>query len=211
MKKDLSVVSVGVVGVGSSFIIPSIFGNYWLGALLAFIFGVGYFAYLLNWSKSSGSKQAQRNVMKALILLFIINAGSLGYAYMRSQFQKNYLKEIRQTIDQGALTAELNAVLFDVFSVLHEPGNEERSVNEIFADIHQEKLRSDNTLVLNEQYADHAKFYYEVEGKSEISIIAVTTQSWGKESAFENYNNEIGRFQMRGTVTRGGIEYEREN
>ena len=212
MKKDLRVLLIGILGLTASFVIPSIFMQYWLGALLAFVFATGYAFYLIRWSaEETSSPKVTANVRTTLFVVLLLAAISLVSGYNKGAFQMNTLVQIRQTIDNGMITAEMNESLFEVFRTYHESKDDNKTLEQTFLAVLNDKFTGDQMMVLNELSKDEVHYYYTVDDPNKISLIGVTNNSWGKDKGFINYNSDAGRFQLRATITERGISYVREN
>lgn len=201
----------------AGFFVPLYFGKIWLALGMALAVAFLFLGSLLKQSKKDfESKWTWRVVAGLAVLIMLFNAISFVHDYGMKDYQKGLLLEIRKTIDSGITQADVREKFLYVLGQYHQ--NDRESIVATYRDLMSEHL-GENGIYLSDQDLriekdssnadDNINHFYEIdEDADEVKIIAVTDISLGSDQEYENYDGQIGRFEMEFTLNKEGVSYE---
>ena len=210
---------IGIAALG--FFIPLYFGKIWLGLFIALIIGVIFLGRILSLSeKKFESKRAYRITYGLVVLVVLFHAIAFAHDYGRKDYQKDLLLEIRKTIDSGGTQADVREKLVYVLSQYHQ--NDRESIVTTFKDMMSKQMGDDGVYLsdfdlrkaaddssMADIDEDNLNHFYEIDEEAdEVRVIVVADVSIGSDPEYENYDGQIGRFEMIFTLNEEGVSYE---
>lgn len=210
---------IGIAALG--FFIPLYFGKIWLGLFIALVIGVIFLGRILSLSENEfESKGAYRIVYGLVVLGVLFHAIAFAHDYGRKDYQKDLLLEIRKTIDSGGTQADVREKLVYVLGQYHQ--NDRESMVATFKDVMSEQMGEDGVYLsdfdlrkaagdssMADIDEDNLNHFYEIDEEAdEVRVIVVADVSIGSDQEYENYDGQIGRFEMMFTLNEEGVSYE---
>ena len=199
----------------AGYLIPIYLGFMWVGLGLLLFFATVYMALLVGNSRQYFESKTNYRVITLLAAcLMFFHAVRFVHDYQRRDYQKELLLEIRHTIDEGITKNDVQNALFEV---LRSYKNEEFETI-VASSKHYlgDRLGKDGVFISefdlnqnNSEKNDFTDFFYNIDEEAdEINITVVANIPHGQDLKFENYNGEMGRFEMEFTLTKEGVHYE---
>lgn len=217
MKRLGWIIGVAVV-VAIAFFIPEQKGEIWTSVFSAMSVVSLLFIGLLYYVYKKGGSTADKSIGVGLIMLLAALSVFNGYnQYRASVFQAETLPKIRKTIERGIVLSHTYQPMLKTLRKYHQSGNGEMSLEKRFKERHEEKIRPMNgqlRYIPNPQ-KDSAEspylYYVKTATPDTVVLVGQSMQVPGKNTAFTNYNGQTGLLQYRATLTKGGVDYVREN
>jgi hypothetical protein len=221
MERETKLLFGGMVVAALGFFIPLYFGKIWLGLFIALITGVIFLGRILSLSEEEfESKWAYRIIYGLVVLVVLFHAIAFAHDYGRKDYQKDLLLEIRKTIDSGGTQADVREKLIYVLGQYHQ--NDRESIVATFKDMMNEQIGEDGIYLsdfdlrkaagdssMADIHEDNLNHFYEIDEEAdEVRVIVVADVSIGSDPEYENYDGQIGRFEMMFTLNEGGVSYE---
>jgi hypothetical protein len=219
MKDNYFLLLAGGIGAMlAAFGVSYLFQDLWIGFFSAFAIALIYlFLFDKNMVRNlelPGAKTAIRVLVCSLVAVQLFTAIIM---YAKAERQKTLLSDIRQTIDSSVMQSDMKNALLVTFRHYHiEANRQEETLGALFTRLHSDRISGDGRFITESlaqlDDAENPPILYLYEAVADtVSITAVAAISNGSDSEFSNLNGETGKLQMRATLTRGGIDYEREN
>ncbi|WP_103664490.1 hypothetical protein [Gracilimonas amylolytica] len=221
MERETKLLFGGMVVAALGFFIPLYFGKIWLGLFIALITGVIFLGRILSLSeKEFESKWAYRSTYGLVVLVVLFHAIAFAHDYGRKDYQKDLLLEIRKTIDSGATQADVREKLIYVLGEYHQ--NDRESIVTTFKDLMNEQIGEDGIYLsdfdlrkaagdssMADIDEDNLNHFYEIDEEAdEVRVIVVADVSIGSDPDYENYDGQVGRYEMNFTLNEEGVSYE---
>jgi hypothetical protein len=221
MERETKLLFGGIAIAALGFFIPLYFGKIWLGLFIALVIAVIFLGRIVSLSENEfESKGAYRIVYGLIALGVLFHAIAFAHDYGKRDYQKDLLLEIRKTIDSGGTQADVREKLVYVLSQYHE--NERESMVTTFKDLMSEQMGEDGIYLsdfdlrkaagdssMADIDEDNLNHFYEIDEEAdEVRVIVVADVSIGSDPEYENYDGQIGRFEMMFTLNEEGVSYE---
>lgn len=221
MERETKLLFGGIVVAALGFFIPLYFGKIWLGLFIALITGVIFLGRILSLSeKEFESKWAYRIIYGLVVLVVLFHAIAFAHDYGRKDYQKDLLLEIRKTIDSGATQADVREKLIYVLGEYHQ--NDRESIVTTFKDLMNEQIGEDGIYLsdfdlrkaagdssMADIDEDNLNHFYEIDEEAdEVRVIVVADVSIGSDPDYDNYDGQVGRYEMKFTLNEEGVSYE---
>jgi hypothetical protein len=217
MEKETKVLLGAVVVAPLAYVIPLSMGNIWLGYFLLLCVAVTFLGILIKFASSELDTKAFKRIFIGITgTLIAINILLFAHDYSRKDYQKDLLLEIRKIIDGGIAKTDVQKDMTHILARYHSEDRD--SIVETARELIPEKLGENGIYISNFDLQqdsvndDETNFFYEIdEEDDELIVIVVTDISLGEDPEFENYDGQVGRFEMEFTVNKEGVEYEVRN
>lgn len=221
MERETKLLFGGITFSAIGFFIPLYFGKIWLGLFIALVIAVIFLGRILSLAqKEFESKIAYRIVYGLVIIGILFHAIAFAHDFGRKDYQKDILLEIRKTIDSGSTQADVREKMIYVLGQHHQ--NDRESIVATFKDVMNEQMGEDGIYLADFDLRkaagdssmadideDNLNHFYEIDEEAdEIRVIVVADVSIGSDPEYENYDGQIGRFEMRFTLNEEGVDYE---
>lgn len=221
MERETKLLFGGMVVAALGFFIPLYFGKIWLGLFIALITGVIFLGRILSLSeKEFESKWAYRITYGLVVLGVLFHAIAFAHDYGRKDYQKDLLLEIRKTIDSGATQADVREKLIYVLGQYHQ--NDRESIVATFKDVMNEQIGEDGNYLsdfdlrkaagdssMADIDEDNLNHFYDIDEEAdEVRVIVVADVSIGSDPEYNNYDGQVGRYEMMFTLNEEGVSYE---
>ncbi len=221
MERETKLLFGGMVVAALGFFIPLYFGKIWLGLFIALITGVIFLGRILSLSeKEFESKWAYRITYGLVVLGVLFHAIAFAHDYGRKDYQKDLLLEIRKTIDSGATQADVREKLIYVLGQYHQ--NDRESIVATFKDVMNEQIGEDGIYLsdfdlrkaagdssMADIDEDNLNHFYDIDEEAdEVRVIVVADVSIGSDPEYNNYDGQVGRYEMMFTLNEEGVSYE---
>lgn len=221
MERETKLLFGGMVVAALGFFIPLYFGKIWLGLFIALITGVIFLGRILSLSEEEfESKWAYRIIYGLVVLVVLFHAIAFAHDYGRKDYQKDLLLEIRKTIDSGATQADVREKLIYVLGEYHQ--NDRESIVTTFKDLMNEQIGEDGIYLsdfdlrkaagdssMADIDEDNLNHFYEIDEEAdEVRVIVVADVSIGSDPDYDNYDGQVGRYEMKFTLNEEGVSYE---
>ncbi|MFN1835181.1 hypothetical protein AB2B38_007965 [Balneola sp. MJW-20] len=211
MKQQWKILAGGVVTTSVLFAVPAYFYAQWMALILSFISAVSFSLILLKRNKEK-LDHTYKVAATGIILLIIFSSGYIVHDYFRAEYQDEILVEIRQTIDSGIIGVQIKNDMIQSLKYYKSSDSDEMTVSEAFSSYMGDKLNENGTIKPSqEKEGDNISYHYEIKDADTVVIIAVTKVSKGNDPAFKNYDGQTGMGEYVGTLSNGGVEYEKVN
>jgi hypothetical protein len=170
--------------------------------------------------KEFESKWAYRIIYGLVVLVVLFHAIAFAHDYGRKDYQKDLLLEIRKTIDSGATQADVREKLIYVLGEYHQ--NDRESIVTTFKDLMNEQIGEDGIYLsdfdlrkaagdssMADIDEDNLNHFYEIDEEAdEVRVIVVADVSIGSDPDYDNYDGQVGRYEMKFTLNEEGVSYE---
>lgn len=214
MSKEIKVLIASMVIAAVFFLIPLYFEMPWLGVFMSLIVGVAYMVNMNEWAKAELQSTTSKRVIGAIIgIMILAQIAFFVNDYRKKDFQLTLLLEIREKIEKGIILAQVQASFIPVLEYYYSRDGKS-SIEEISRELWGDKFKDDGTMltVIGKESDDEFTRYYQFnENDDAFRITTVGSVAHGFDPMFKNKNGETGKIQVVATLTKGGIDYERQN
>lgn len=214
MSKEIRSLIITMVITSVFFLIPLYFGMPWLGVFMALIVAVAYMVNMNEWAKSEIQSETSKKVIGSVIgIMILVQVAFFINDFRKKDFQVTLLLEIREKIERGIILAEAQRSFIPVLENYYSR-NEDESIEEIAREFLGDKFREDGTMATiigKEEDDEFSRYYHFDKSRDAFVITTVGSVAPGFDPSFENKNGETGKIQVVATLTKGGIDYERQN
>lgn len=211
----------GILIVSLAYFIPAQEGSIWpsiiAGSIASLFYLIALSIYGIRKIDSSGKRKV---VTSTLVLLVIFSIASAAISYESTKRQTALLPEIRHTIEKGIAENYVKKHLLATMRAYYtgERFDENASLGSIFRTKYDTLITEDDRLLYagKDTYKDEeedipVKIFVKKTDPDSIILVAESVYMDGRDQEFENYSGVKGKYQVRGTLTKEGIRYERAN
>lgn len=216
--KKLGWIIGGVVVVVIAFFIPEQKGQIWTSVFSAMAVVGALFIGLIYYVFQKGNSTADKFLGAGLILLLAaLSVFNIYYQYRASIFQTDILPKIKKTIERGVLLAHIHEPMVKTLRGYHQNDNGDMSLEQRFKARYGKEIRKVNSQLryIHNPQRDSTEsphlYYPQTASPDTVMLVGQSLQVPGKDTAFTNYNGQTGLLQYRGTLTKEGVDYVREN
>lgn len=221
MGKEVKIFLGAIVLAAIGFLFLLSIQNIWFGLFFAELVGVVYIIRLLVISKKlSESELAFRITFGLVLIVILVNSTWSITQYNRRDYQKNLLLDIRKTIGIGVAKADVQKDLTYVLGQYHL--NEKTSIIESARELIAEKLGENGVYISNDDLRymkekgnsnwdgnDDTNYFYEIdEDEDQIKVFVISEIALGEHTDYQNYDRQIGKYEMVFTLNKEGVKYE---
>ncbi|MEX2455693.1 MAG: hypothetical protein WD381_00195 [Balneolaceae bacterium] len=204
----------GILAVPIAFSISILFESLWVGYFAAFITATIWLIVLDRSIVSKSQNKSSKTLIRTFIGLLVITQlyASIQY-YEQSERHGDNLNNIRTTIVSSISHLEMEKALQRTLRYYYlETDQTELTLEDSFRELFEDRMADNNTF-LHETPNDSEDmhFTYEIASPDSIILSVSATFTHGTDVVFENRSGQTGMYEARTTLTKNGVEYERQN
>lgn len=214
MKTQGKLLLSGIFAVPIAFSLSILFESLWVGYFAAFITATIWLIVLDRSIVSKSQNKSSKTLIRTFIGLLVITQiyASIQY-YKQSERHGDNLRNIRTTIVSSISHLEMEKALQHTLRHYYlETDQTELTLEDSFRELFEDRMADNNTF-LHETPNESEEMYFTYEIASPDSIILSVSATFtpGIEVVFENRSGQIGMYEARTTLTKNGVQYERQN
>lgn len=212
--KKIGWITGGILLVAVVFFVAGQERTLWSSVLWGSGAAIGYLAFLGTvWLKKIASPAKRKVVGATLVALVAVLCGSLWFWYRMGQWQRNLYTEFETGYETVNVNQLVREPLVRTLSDYYESAEERPDMGMLFRSRYGSKITRENELQFTNSDGGSGSltFYLAKAVSDSVVIIAESGYLEPMNAGFQNYSGTTGRYQVRGTVTREGVRYERVN
>ena len=221
MGKEIKILIGAIVLATIGFLVLLYIQKIWFGLFFAELVGIVYVIRLLVMNKKLfESIRAYRITFGLVLIVILVNSVWSIDQYNRRDFQKNLLLDIRKTIGKGVAKADVQKDLTYILGQYHL--NKKTSIIESARELIPEKLGENGVYISNADLTnmkekgnidwdgnDDTNYFYETdEDQDQLKVIVISEIALGELADYQNYDGQIGKYEMVFTLNKQGVKYE---
>ncbi|MDZ7716855.1 MAG: hypothetical protein U5J95_11645 [Balneolaceae bacterium] len=203
----------GALLATGAFFIPEQSGSMWPSLFLSSSAVLIYLAaFCFVWLKKIQSATKRKAIGWTLGILVVFSGISAAISYESSQRQKETLVTIRSTIETGIIQNYVNEPLLKTLRAHAQGSGDSNDFGKLFRAEYDSLITEEGMLAYDKDRDDNTVFVYMAKASADsLVLIGESAYLKGESSDFKNHSGETGRYQVKGILTSGGIDYERAN
>ena len=203
----------GVFFALGAFFIPEQSGSMWPSLFFSSSVVLLYLAaFCFVWLRRISSATSRKAIGWTLGILVICSGISAAFSYESSLRQKETLVNIRSTIERGIIQNYVNKPLLMTLRTHAQGSGDTDNFGKLFRAEYDSLITGEGMLAYDKDRDDSTVFVYIAKASADsVVIIGESVYLDGEDPDFENYSGAIGKYQVKGILTSGGIDYERAN
>ena len=150
-------------------------------------------------------------IYTALIFILFATAISVAWktSYDQSHYQRQRLGEIRTVIGEGILESySCQAALKTLRTYYMQKPGKRTPIGTLFLQVNNDCIK--DGLMVDADPRFHITYLTD-RTPTGITLLSVDSVARGRDEKFKNANGQIGRLQMRVSLTEKGVRHERDN
>ncbi len=214
MKKIITWIGVGILLSVVAFFIPEQSGNMWPSLIAsAIVAGLYLIIFMAVWLRKINSAKKRKAIAITLTVFLVFSLASAVISYEGSVRQQETLSDIRVHLETNIVYHYIHEPLVKTLGKFYDDEISEKNMGELFVTEYDSLINEDGVFAYGSQEPDEQTLFLYISKTSVDSVILVGESSYlkGTESDFDNWSGNKGRFQVRGILTKKGVDYERQN
>lgn len=213
MKNIIFWMTGGIALVSIAFYIPDQSAGIWPSVLWGTIAALFYtVAFSIRWLREIRNSK-KRIIFGVMLSLLVICSGIFAViSYNNSLRQEKVLTDIRSFIEENIAYSHIRGPLSKTLRAYYTDEDGTGEIGELFVSRYDSLITDEGRyLYSGSTNGQTLQIYLAETAADSVVLIGESSYLEGKDSSFENFSGESGRYQVEGVLTEQGVAYERSN